>query len=448
VKLIPRLLTLGLALPTGSLALAMLLLGYFFRQSLLEDVDRRLLAQAAVESVSLFDGPDQKPHLHLHQSPLARDVAFLGTTSALYDPRGHLLLTAPTDAPAPDHIDPTPTPRPRFETRDDHRELIVSVPRANEGSYTLHLATSLGPVRTTMALFYRAGAFTGGLLALALASLLYAQASRLSARVRELVEFVPRLRASQPHAGPIAPGDDELAELGQVLVETSQHIHAQQASQERFLANAAHQLRTPLTVIRTEIDLALRRERPQEQLRDALARTRTEVDRLALLARKLLDFESLRVRPVQVRSVDLGELLHDTLTRMAIPATERGVSLVEEIAPRLTCRCDPLLVAQAVENIIDNAIRFAPRGSSVLVRASREGASHRVTIHDDGPGIPPAERPRLFEPFHRGSSAGAQTGLGLAFASEVLLKHGGAVLLDELDAPGTTFRVELPASPP
>lgn len=446
MKLVPRLLTLVLVLPLGGLVLSVFLAGELFHRSLIADVDQRLLAQAAVESVSLFDGPERKPHIHLPRSPLAREVEAFPTISALYDPAGRLLQVSPAEALVPPLLAPAaPSPRPRLATADNARTLLVSVDRAGEGTYALLLSASLSPTSTAMSLFYRVVGGTVGLIGLLLAALLYSQARWLSGRLRELISFVPWLRASRPHPGPIAPGDDELAELGQILVETSRHIHEQQVSQERFLASAAHQLRTPLTIIRTEVDLALRRERSNAQLRDALERTRTEVDRLALLARKLLDFESLRVRPVQMHEDELGALLQDLLARMAPRAAERGLSLAEDLAPGLRCRCDALLLAQAIENVLDNALRFAPPGTSVDIHAAREGGTLRVSIRDQGPGIPEGERSQLFLPFHRGSSAGSQTGLGLAFAAEVLRHHGGQISLAPSPPPGTTFLLELPA---
>lgn len=446
MKLVPRLLTLVLALPLGGLVLSVFLAGQLFHRSLIADVDQRLLAQAAVESVSLFDGPDRKPHIHLPRSPLAREVEAFPTISALYDPAGRLLQVSPAEALVPPLLaTAAPSPRPRLATADNARTLLVSVDRPGEGTYSLLLSASLSPTSTAMSLFYRVVGGTVGLIGLLLAALLYGQARWLSGRLRELISFVPWLRASRPHPGPIAPGDDELAELGQILVETSRHIHEQQVSQERFLASAAHQLRTPLTIIRTEVDLALRRERSNAQLRDALERTRTEVDRLALLARKLLDFESLRVRPVQMHEDELGALLQDLLARMAPRAAERGLTLASDLAPGLRCRCDALLLAQAIENVLDNALRFAPPGTSVDIHAAREGGILRVSIRDQGPGIPEGERSQLFLPFHRGSSAGSQTGLGLAFAAEVLRHHGGQISLAPGPPPGTTFLLELPA---
>jgi signal transduction histidine kinase len=440
------LLSLGLALPLGGLVLSVFLAGELFHRALVEDVDRRLLAQAAVESVSLFDGPDRKPHIHLPRSPLAREVEAFPTTSALYDPAGLLLQTSPEGASVPPTLvlDP-PSLRPRIRTSSGARTLLVSVERAGEGAYTLYLSASLAPTLTTMSLFYRVVGGTVSLIGLLLAALLYHQARWLSGRLRELISAVSWLRGSRPHPGPIAPGNDELAELGQVLVEASHHIHEQQASQERFLASAAHQLRTPLTIMRTEIDLALRRERSNPQLREALEHTRAEVDRLALLARKLLDFESLRVRPLPLKEDDLGSLLQEILERMEPRSRERGVLVERGVAAGLRCRCDALLLGQAIENVIDNALRFAPEGSVVRVSAERRGASLRITIEDQGPGVPEEERSRLFRPFHRGAAAGSQTGLGLAFAAEVLRHHGGSIALAPRPPPGTTFLLEIPA---
>lgn len=445
MRLTPRLLTLGLVLPLGGLLLSMLLAGALFHRALIEDVDQRLLAQAAVESVSLFDGPERKPHIHLPRSPLAREVEAFPTISALYDPAGRLLQTSPEAAPVPPALPPDPAaPRTRFSTDASARTLLVRVERAGDGTYTLLLSASLAPARTAVTLFYRVVGGTAGLLGLLLAALLASQARRLTARMQELIAIVPWLRDARPHPGPIAPGNDELAELGAILVETSRHLHEQQLSQERFLASAAHQLRTPLTIMRTEIDLALRRERSQAQLRDALERTRNEVDRLALLARKLLDFESLRVRPVQLLPAALAPLLRDLLARLAPRAAERQLRFDLQLDDDLRCRCDPLLLAQAIENVLDNALRFAPPHSTILLAVARERDRLALRIRDQGPGIPEAERSALFLPFHRGSSAGSQTGLGLAFSAEVLRHHGGDISLESTPPPGTSFLLTLP----
>ena len=104
---------------------------------------------------------------------------------------------------------------------------------------------------------------------------------------------------------------------------------------------------------------------------------------------------------------------------------------------------DPLLVSQALENLVDNSIRFAPSGSRVEVSARGGDGACRLVVHDEGPGIPEEERAKVFEPFYRGSTPGSQTGLGLAFVADVARKHGGEARLLP-SASGTTVAIELP----
>jgi signal transduction histidine kinase len=105
--------------------------------------------------------------------------------------------------------------------------------------------------------------------------------------------------------------------------------------------------------------------------------------------------------------------------------------------------CDRLLLTQALENIVDNALRFAPLDTEVTVTVAVSAAKVDVLVHDDGPGIPAAEQDRIFEPFFRGSTPGSQTGLGLAFVADVARRHGGQAVLVATTR-GTTIGFSLP----
>lgn len=446
MKLVPRLLVFGVFLPMLGLVIAVMIAGAFFRRSLVRDVDERLFAQAAVESVSLFDGPDAKPHVHLPKSPLAAEVAAFAPTSTLYDPQGRRIVPASTAGvgePRPPLAKPG---KPRLDAPNAHeRALTVGVDRPGEGVYTLHLVASLAPVEATMASFYRNVGGTVGMIGFFLFVVLYRQGRSLTARVRNLIHFVPVLREARLPPKRAATGNDELSELDSTLAEAAEFLHAEHAAQERFLANAAHQLRTPLAVLSTEIDIALRRPRESAELRDALEHARTETDRLTFLARKLLDFEVLRVQEADRSPVDLGQMVRDVALRSAGAAATRGVAINHVTdSSALLCNCDALLVAQAVENLVDNALRFAPAGTAIEVSAKRNGPGCTITVRDEGPGIPAEERANVFEPFFRGKGENSQTGLGLAFVADVARKHGGAATLAP-SARGTVVRIELPA---
>ena len=444
MRLVPRIMSLGVVLPLAGLLCSLAIASSLFRRSLVQDVDRRLLAQAAVESVSLFDGTDGRPHVHMPRSALAAEVAAFAPRTALFDPGGALVVTVPEGAAlAPVARAATPG-RPRLESPDGRtRALTLGVLRPGEGVYTLRLEASLDPVDATMRSFYRAIGGTVAAITALLAMVLYAQARALARRVMELIAFVPLIRRSElppPVRDAVA---DELAVLGAALADAARFLHEQHQAHERFVANAAHQLRTPLAVLRTEIDLALRRPRGTEQLREALEMARGETERLTLLARKLLDFESLRSQPLDLRDVELRSVVREVVERLAAAAASGGVGLAEEGDAAVPARCDPLLVSQAVENLLDNAIRFAPGGSRVEVRTRAAGGACRIEVRDEGPGIPAEERERVFEPFYRGSTPGSQTGLGLAFVADVARRHGGRAVVVP-NPHGTTVAVEIP----
>ncbi|MDO9021485.1 MAG: HAMP domain-containing sensor histidine kinase [Deltaproteobacteria bacterium] len=445
MKLVPRILALGVVLPLAGLLCSVTIAGGLFRRSLVQDVDRRLLAQAAVESVSLFDGPDGRPHVHMPRSMLAAEVAAFAPGTSLIDPQGRVIMSVPAGRAVSAAPRASSAGHPRIGSPDPrHRDLTLGVMRPGDGLYTLHLVASLAPVEATMRSFYRAIGGTVAGITLLLASILYAQARRLVRRVNDLIAFVPLIGGSEAPPERRPEGTDELAALGGALTDAARYHHEQRLAQERFLANAAHQLRTPLAVLRTEIDLALRRPRDPSELREALEKAREETARLTLLARKLLDFEGLRSQPLDLQDVDLRSVVREVLERQAPQIAAAGLTLAEQGDRAVPCRCDPLLVSQALENLVDNSVRFAPAGGRLEVTARNDDGVCRLVVHDDGPGIPVEERAKVFEPFYRGSTPGSQTGLGLAFVADVARRHGGQAKLIP-SAVGTTIGMEFPA---
>ena len=220
--------------------------------------------------------------------------------------------------------------------------------------------------------------------------------------------------------------------------------------QNRFIADAAHQLRTPVAGLKASIEVALREEDPA-QARRSLAHLYTAVERMSRLVAQLLSLarnEPNTVRRLDLTTIDLGRLALDTTMEWVPEAYKKNIDLGFEAADRpATIRGDAGRLRELVNNLLDNAIRYSRNGGKVTVRVTADPAP-RVAISDDGPTIPLDERERIFERFHRllGDHASG-SGLGLAIVREIATLHEATIGLDDdVDGIGNTFTVSFPAA--
>lgn len=216
--------------------------------------------------------------------------------------------------------------------------------------------------------------------------------------------------------------------------------------QRQFTADASHELRAPLTVLKGDIDVALKRERSTAEYRETLLRCREEVERLARLAGDLLILARADAAlPLEhVAELDLQALVQRVVSRYETAAAARGVRLVTSGSP-LHVSGDDRLLERVVGNLVGNAVRFCRPGGAVQVQLEGNGAA-RITVRDEGPGIPAEHVPQLFVRFFRGDPARRRdegTGLGLAIARAGAEAHGGRLEFLGNDG-GAVFRVSLP----
>ncbi len=219
----------------------------------------------------------------------------------------------------------------------------------------------------------------------------------------------------------------------------------------RFIADAAHQLRTPLAVLQTRIELA-RREHDAATLRQALHQLHDSVQRTTRLANQLLDHAraSADAGALDIVPLDLNELAAE-VTRELVPlALKRDMDLGFEADRAVTVQGDELLLRELLKNLIDNAIRYCPSGACITVRVAATATGCCLEVEDDGPGIPPAERERVFDRFYRSPGTDTEgSGLGLAIVREVVRVHGGRITLGEgSEGKGLRVRVSLPVVGP
>ncbi|ATB43212.1 two-component sensor histidine kinase [Cystobacter fuscus] len=457
MRLATRLWLLGALVPIVGLLLAMLLAESFFETWLARQVDRALLSQAAVESVSLFDGPGGQPHLHLLSSPLEEEVRPFAPMAELFDPEGQRLVSYPSTleglhGPAPARQPPQAPPR--FETvRGEDgarlRQLTLGVQAPTGGVYLLRLSASLAQQESAVRAFHAVTLAVAVLLGLVLFSLQTWQARWLAGRLNRLRVLIGRLREG---ALPESPGSgkrrDEVSEVEGALHEASARLAEAREAQEQLIARAAHELRTPLALMRTSLDLALWKERDAASLREALEETRREVERLSALAGNLLDLASFGRGGWEVRAGDLREVVEDAAAAARAEAEARGVWVVVEGPEPAPCTFHAASVRQAVDNLLANALRYAPKGTELSVRLEHEGTRWRLSVRDRGPGIPVEHRESVFLPFHRVEPNGSGTGLGLAVVQEVAKRHGGRAWVAEATGPGAEVVLELPAEGP
>jgi two-component system sensor histidine kinase TctE len=218
--------------------------------------------------------------------------------------------------------------------------------------------------------------------------------------------------------------------------------------QQQFVADAAHQLRTPLAALQAEVDAA-RGERLSPELARTVEQLRAATRRAAHLSRQLLTLAAVdpsAERPYSPQSTDLAELLQRDVSDWLARADARRIDLGFELEPA-PVRGEPDLIVEAASNLLDNALSYTPQSGVVTLRTGRRNGASYLEVEDDGPGIPEAERTRVFERFHRvKGTPGAGAGLGLAIVREIANRHGAAVdLAAGAGGRGTRVSVLFPA---
>jgi two-component system, OmpR family, sensor histidine kinase TctE len=230
-----------------------------------------------------------------------------------------------------------------------------------------------------------------------------------------------------------------------------QRLSATLSSQQRFIADAAHQLRTPIAGLRTQTELALRLSAPEE-IRATLTQLQTAAEHTTHLVNQLLSLaraEPSAGHTQAMERLDIAALARNVTTDWVPRALARGIDLGFEGADLAAhVNGDDFLLREMLGNLIDNAIRYTQRGGHVTVKLKSQRDTIDIGVEDNGPGIPEHEREAVLERFHRVLGTGVEgCGLGLAIVREIVLRHGGHIQLRTgADHRGTLAQVTLPVA--
>ncbi len=339
------------------------------------------------------------------------------------------------------------------------RTVYYPLERLGEAHET-HILQVAAPLRSRNELLRRTAGFLGlltALLAVATAAGSWWLAGSAVRPIHEVIDQAEAIGAGSLGRGIQAYADTrEYRRLVDVLNTMLGRIQRAFDAQRRFTADASHELRSPLTAMRGEIELALRRDRERADYTKVLESTLEEVDRLSRITEDLLtlarsDAGALRPR---TEPLDVGEVARNVVERLASRAQEKEIDLTMATNGPIFAELDPRLLSQIVWNLVDNALNYTPSGGSVRISVSNASGPVTLVVEDTGPGLVRADPEMIFERFTRADEARTHnseiggTGLGLAIVKAVVEAHGGKVHAEDRAGGGARFQVRLPTTPP
>jgi signal transduction histidine kinase len=291
-----------------------------------------------------------------------------------------------------------------------------------------------------------------GLAALAFAALVAALLSRTITRpLRDLVAGVRRFAGGDYGTRVPLAGPSEVAEMGTAFNEMAGEIQRSRGSEQAFLADISHELRTPLTSIQGFAQAIVEGEARGDAVSHVAEIIHREARRLVRMVEGLLQVARLESGAQSMAREDIApaRLLESAVAALEVQAKDAGVTFDVAGTDALpTLHGDPDKLAQLFLNVLDNAVKHSPRGTTVHIRGSRDNGAVLIRVRDAGSGLPQGAQTRLFQRFYRGENAQRDgAGLGLAIAQAIAQAHGGSIRASNVDGGGAEFAVRLPIAP-
>ncbi len=440
------------------LAIAAFGADWALRRVILGRVDDEIVALANTEAAALQDNPIMPLHI-LEVAPGPPSFVRLDKLVQITDLDGRVVARSATLGSArlpmtPDLLALLRGGEPVFGTFTNFAEPIrmVSLPVDVGGRrYAIQVAMSLDDAYAAIHIG-RWLFFSMSVAMLAVIGLTGALLARNALRpIDQMVRRARRIGEASladrlPHPGTA----DEIGRLVETLNDMLGRLERSFAVQRMFSADASHELRSPLSRLRAELEVALRRPRPVAEYEETLRSCLDEVEGLQRMIEDLLELARLDTNeaPELQESVSVTDLVEAALAAVRPRAEQLGVAVVADPLPDVLVNAAPVAAKVALTNILDNAVKFSRTGGRVRVAVSAANDEAVIAVSDAGPGVSPEEAERLFQPFYRGKashSTGAPgVGLGLAISRVLVQRQGGRISLNGSGQDGATFSVHLP----
>ncbi|HEV3443005.1 MAG TPA: ATP-binding protein [Gemmataceae bacterium] len=271
--------------------------------------------------------------------------------------------------------------------------------------------------------------------------------------VTNMAEAARTMSAAELHQRLPDPGTgDELEDLNRAFNDLLTRLQESFERQRRFTGDASHQLRTPLTAMLGQMEVCLRRERSPEEYRQALAVVHQQAQQLRHIVEMLLFLARAdgEARLPDLEAIDLAAWLDEYRQRWAGHVQEADIQVAARPHGPVPVQVQPPLLAQLLDNLVDNACKYSAAGSPITLRLARDGGKARLSVEDAGPGIAAADLPHVFEPFYRSAEmrkrGTAGVGLGLAVAQRIATALAGQLTVHSVPGRTTRFTLELPVT--
>jgi heavy metal sensor kinase len=430
-------------------------------------IDEGLLAVVQIATNSLDNDLTEGQDVADAARSTAAELASRQQMLAIYGPDGQFLAESGRDDDVEIHLPPLETISftdthltTITEAQDDddrHRLAMrrVSLPK-HDATYIVVVGSSLEPtdeeleaVRDTLGYVVPVALLLAGLGGWFLAHRSLAPVVAMAERARRLggEDLGGRL--------PVANPRDELGQLAETFNELLGRLESSMTQQRQFMADASHELRTPVTTTRTAANVALQqRHRDEEEYRHALVVVEQQATRLSRIVEDMFTLARADAGnyPVRKQPMYLDEVVDEVVSAARILASAKDVRIEFTGSRSASFVGDEELIRRMVLNLLDNAVRHSPSGGVVNVTLHTVGAGYSIAVGDQGPGIPPESQSRIFERFYRVDASRARgsrdggAGLGLALVRWVAVLHGGNVTLTTSSNMGSTFTVALPSA--